>query len=129
MSNGQPGEAWDVLCWGRKASRVWHEPYKSRDLRTVLWAAGGAIPLADPADWLSGADLKPLQAAAVKAVVASVEAKGGARLCQVRLKQTNESEPLITCRNPSDDVETGAPKCYGHRKVLAAGLREATSRD
>ena len=27
----------------------WDEPYKSRGLRTVLWAAGGEIPPADPA--------------------------------------------------------------------------------
>jgi hypothetical protein len=27
----------------------WDEPCKSRDLRTVLWAAGGEIPPADPA--------------------------------------------------------------------------------
>ena len=36
----------------------------------------------------------------------NVEAKGGARLCQVRLKETNESKPLMTCRNPLDGVET-----------------------
>ena len=28
----------------------WDEPCKSRGLRTVLWAAGGEIPPADPAD-------------------------------------------------------------------------------
>jgi hypothetical protein len=33
----------------------WDEPCKSRDLRTVLWAAGGEIPPADPAA-LSTAD-------------------------------------------------------------------------
>ena len=27
----------------------WDEPCKSRGLRTVLWAAGGEIPPADPA--------------------------------------------------------------------------------
>ena len=27
------------------------EPCKSRSLRTVLWAAGGEIPPADPAAW------------------------------------------------------------------------------
>jgi len=34
-----------------------------------------------------------------RAVVVSVEAKGGARLCQVRFKETNESKPLMRCRN------------------------------
>jgi hypothetical protein len=31
----------------------WDEPCKSRGLRTVLWAAGGEIPPADPATSLS----------------------------------------------------------------------------
>src|SRR5712692_1909307 len=30
----------------------WDEPYKSRGLRTVLWAAGGEIPPVDPAKYL-----------------------------------------------------------------------------
>ena len=33
----------------RRQEDGWDEPYKSRDLRTGLWAAGGAIPLADAA--------------------------------------------------------------------------------
>jgi len=36
----------------------------------------------------------------LRGLVVSVEAKGGARLCQVRVKETNASEPLMTCRNP-----------------------------
>ena len=31
----------------------WDEPYKSRGLRTVLWAAGGVILPADPANHLA----------------------------------------------------------------------------
>ena len=31
----------------------WDEPCKSRGLRTVLWAAGGEIPPADPASILA----------------------------------------------------------------------------
>src|SRR5450759_4530428 len=52
VSTGQPGGARCVLCRFvavRLRGYSWHEPYKSRDLRTVLWAAGGAIPPADPA--------------------------------------------------------------------------------
>ena len=52
VSTGQPGGAWNVLCRFVAVmlqGHGWHEPYKSRDLRTVLWAAGGAIPPADPA--------------------------------------------------------------------------------
>ena len=33
----------------RWLGNVWDEPCKSRGLRTVLWAAGGEIPPADPA--------------------------------------------------------------------------------
>ncbi len=52
VPTGQPGGAWDVLCSlgvARLQGQGWHEPCKSRGLRTVLWAAGGAIPPADPA--------------------------------------------------------------------------------
>ena len=37
----------------------------------------------------------------------SVVGKGGGILRQVRLKETNESEPLMTCRKARGDVETG----------------------
>lgn len=39
----------------------WDEPCKSRGLRTVLWAAGGEIPPADPAatvEKASGQDVR-----------------------------------------------------------------------
>jgi hypothetical protein len=39
--------------------------------------------------------------------VVSVVGKGGGRLRQVGLKETNESEPLMTCRKAQGDVETG----------------------
>ena len=37
----------------RWQGKGWDEPCKSRGLRTVLWAAGGEIPPADPAVGLS----------------------------------------------------------------------------
>jgi len=37
----------------------------------------------------------------------NVARKGGAVLRQVRIKKTNASEPLMTCRKTSSDVETG----------------------
>src|SRR6202158_2933166 len=40
-------------------------------------------------------------------MVVSVVGKGGGILRQVRLEETNASEPLMTCRNVPDDVETG----------------------
>ena len=39
--------------------------------------------------------------------VVSVAGKGGARFRQVRLKETNGSEPLMTCRKVQNDVKTG----------------------
>src|ERR1700737_2561753 len=42
-----------------------------------------------------------------RAIVVNVEGKGGAGLRQVRFKETNESKPLMTCRNVLDGVETG----------------------
>ena len=39
--------------------------------------------------------------------VVSVAGNGGTRSRQVRLKETNASEPLMTCRKVPDDVETG----------------------
>lgn len=42
-----------------------------------------------------------------RALVVSVDGKGGARLRQVRMKETNASEPLMKCRKVSDDVKTG----------------------
>ena len=38
----------------RRCKAGWDEPCKSRGLRTVLWAAGGEIPPADPAMWKRG---------------------------------------------------------------------------
>jgi hypothetical protein len=42
-----------------------------------------------------------------RVVVVSVAEQGGARLRQVRIKKTNASEPLMTCRKTQRDVETG----------------------
>ena len=42
-----------------------------------------------------------------RALVVSVEGKGGAPLRQVRIKKTNASEPLMTCRNVSRDAKPG----------------------
>jgi putative transposase len=42
-----------------------------------------------------------------RAIVVNVDGKGGAGLRQVRFKETNESKPLMTCRNVLSDVETG----------------------
>jgi hypothetical protein len=44
---------------------------------------------------------------ALRALVVSVAGKGGRRSRQVRSGETSASEPLMTCRNSQDDVETG----------------------
>ena len=44
-----------------------------------------------------------------RAVVVSVEVKGGARLRQVRFKETNASKPLMTCRNSGHWVYPRSP--------------------
>ena len=49
-----------------------------------------------------------------RAVVVSVAGKGGTRSRQVRSEETSASEPLMTCRNSLDDVETRG-------KVVAPG--------
>ena len=51
-----------VDCHREVAGNGWDEPCKSRGLRTVLWAAGGEIPPADPAvtDAGSGFPLRSL---------------------------------------------------------------------
>jgi hypothetical protein len=46
--------------------------------------------------------------------VVSVAEKGGSKTRQVRSGETSASEPLMTCRNSQDDVETGG-------KVVALG--------
>jgi len=43
----------------------------------------------------------------LRVFVVNVARKGGAVLRQVRIKKTNASEPLMTCRKTSSDVETG----------------------
>jgi putative transposase len=52
-----------------------------------------------------------------RAIVVNVDGKGGAGLRQVRFKETNESEPLMTCRNVLNDVETGTQTSVPRRMV------------
>jgi putative transposase len=52
-----------------------------------------------------------------RAIVVNVDGKGGARLRQVRFKETNESKPLMTCRNVLDGVETGTQISVPRRKI------------
>ena len=43
----------------------------------------------------------------LRARVVSVKEKARQRLCQVRIKETSGSEPLMRCRKYLDDVKTG----------------------
>jgi hypothetical protein len=45
----------------RRQGNGWDEPYKPRGLRTVLWAARGEIPPADPANLRFPATRRQLQ--------------------------------------------------------------------
>ena len=56
-----------VDCHREVAGNGWDEPCKSRGLRTVLWAAGGEIPPADPAAW-NPVFLDPPKASAMAAI-------------------------------------------------------------
>jgi putative transposase len=49
--------------------------------------------------------------------VVNVAGKGGARLRQVRVKETNGSEPLMTCRNVLSDVENGTQTSVPRGKI------------
>jgi len=49
--------------------------------------------------------------------VVNVVGKGGARLRQVGVKETNGSEPPMTCRNVSGDVKTGTRTSVPRRKI------------
>jgi putative transposase len=53
----------------------------------------------------------------LRAIVVNVDGKGGARLRQVRFKETNGSKPLMTCRNVLNDAETGTWTSVPRRKV------------
>ena len=53
----------------------------------------------------------------LRAIVVNVDGKGGARLRQVRFKETNGSKPLMTCRNVSNDVETGTQTSVPRIKI------------
>jgi len=68
-----------------------------------------------------------------RAFVVSVAGKGGARLCQVGIEETNVSEPLMTCRNVSRRCRNRGPDFCPVTKVggnpftaqLAPGMKAA----
>ena len=55
----------------------------------------------------AGGGCKPPQGASVKSRGAERCGKGGLSVRQVWAKKTSESEPLKTCRNHRNDIETG----------------------
>jgi len=63
-----------------------------------------------------------------KAAVVSVAAKGETRSRQVWSGEASESEPLMTCRNPLDDVKTGGATFFrdqfgGGPEACPSGIR------
>jgi hypothetical protein len=61
-----------------------------------------------PRSLRSGVGSKPPRAAVVKSDGGERRGNGGTRSCQVRSRETSESEPSMNCRNRTVDVETGA---------------------
>ena len=64
----------------------------------------------------------------LRALVVSVDGKGGARLRQVRIEETNASEPLMTCRKVSKRCQnrelTSVPgKGWGELADCPIGIR------
>jgi hypothetical protein len=59
--------------------------------------------------------------------VVSVVGKGGGILRQVCLKETNVSEPLMTCRKTPDDVETGVNLASGSKVGEGLLIAQPTS--
>ena len=91
----------------------------------------------------AGAGFKPPQAARVKSPGGERCGKGGSKLRQVRLEETNASEPLMTCRNvfrrrrnrdldfypASKDWEVPADCPIGVRHEGGVTLRQASMRN
>ena len=111
----------DVVCYERDGSKV--EP-----LRCFIKDEGGPL----------GVDLQE-QASnhhklrGLRARVVSVDGKGGAGLRQVRVRKTNVSELLMTCRNVLTEVETGILTSIPRQRLganllvaqLASGMKAA----
>ena len=53
----------------------------------------------------------------LRALVVNVVGKGRETPCQVWIKETNENEPLMICRNLFNDVEIGIPGSVPCNKV------------
>src|SRR5687768_11961748 len=79
---------------------------------------GGALFMmrAGPSGRRAGADFNRGKRRRSRVVVVSVASKGGAGLRQVRIKKTNTSEPLMTCRKTVNGVEPGS-RLYPAKQV------------
>jgi len=85
----------EVVCYGRNRPQVGRKRCFTRDEGRPL-----EVGLQEQAS-------NRLKLRRSRAVVVSVDGKGGAGLRQVRIEKTNASEPLMTCRNVLTEVETG----------------------
>jgi len=79
------------------------EAEEAKETAALLHKRWGRAPRSRHA----GAGSKPLRAAAVKSRGGERRRKGAARSRQVRIMETNASEPLMTCRKRRNDVKTG----------------------
>ncbi len=111
----------EIVCYERDGSEL--EP-----LRCFIKDEGGPLGVGLQEQASNHHKLRELRARVV-----SVDGKGGARLRQVRVKKTNASEPLMTCRNVLTEVETGIlisiPRqrlgAYLFTAQLASGMKAA----
>ena len=60
-----------------------------------------------PRSRFAGVGFKPPKAALVKSQGGERLGKGIGKSCQVKIKETNVSEPLMRCRKHKDDIKTG----------------------
>ncbi|MGF6935640.1 transposase InsO family protein [Paraburkholderia sp. UCT70] len=111
----------EVVCYERDGS-------KSEPLRCFIKDEGGPLGVGVQEQASNHHKLRELRARVV-----SVDGKGGARLRQVRVRKTNASEPLMTCRNVLTEVETGILTSIPRQRLgayllaaqLASGMKAA----
>lgn len=59
----------------------------------------------DPSNRFTGADSNHLMLHRSKAIVVSNKEKAQKKMCQMSIKEMNESEPPVRCRNEHNDVK------------------------
>jgi transposase InsO family protein len=111
----------EIVCYERGGSKL-------ESLRCFIKDEGGPLGVGLQEQASNHHKLRELRARVV-----SVDGKGGAGLRQVRVRKTNVSEPLMTCRNVLTEVETGILTSIPRQRLganllaaqLASGMKAA----